>query len=107
MKAALLLSMRNLREVLISIDQLLNVLLSLLTFRPAWSDETLSAHCWRSYRDGLVFGRLLMPPIDWLFSWQSRDEVFLDENGAPITGHCRRAYLKEKARDYMPPEYRT
>lgn len=48
-----------------------------------------------------------MPMIDWLFSWQKLDPVFKDEAGNPITGHCRRAYEKEKARDYLPPEYRN
>jgi hypothetical protein len=48
----------------------MNVLVCTLTWRVGYSDETLSAHCWRSYRDGRVWGRWFMPPIDWLFSWQ-------------------------------------
>ena len=46
-----------------------------------------------------------MPPIDFMFSWQKPDAAYADKNG-PVTGHCYRAYLKEKARSYLPPEYR-
>jgi hypothetical protein len=105
-RAKFLLTLANLREILIAIDQLGNVLLCTLTMEQSWSDETLSAHTWRMYRDGKPWGRIFMPPIDWMFSWQSQEEVFLDENGQPITGHCRRAYMKERARDYLPVEYR-
>ena len=97
----------NGRELLVAIDQALNVIVCTITLQTGYSDETLSAHCWRSYRDGKVWGRLFMPPIDWLFSWQKADPQFKDEAGNVITGHCRRAYCKEKARDYLPPEYRS
>ena len=96
----------NLRELAIAFDQMINVCIGILTMRQAWSDETMSAHCWRSYRDGRIWGKWFMPPIDWAFSWQKQTEEFKDEKGALITGHCRRAYCKEKARDYLPPEYR-
>lgn len=105
-RAALLLTLLNLRELLVALDQFFNVIVGLLTLRQAWSDETLSAHCWRSYRDGKLWGRILMPPIDWMFSWQKPDPVFVDEAGEPIKGHCRRAYAKELARMYSPPEER-
>lgn len=105
-KAALILIGHNLREFLIALDQALNVVVCALTMQVGYSDETLSAHCWRAYRERKVFGRFFMPPIDWLFSWQKPIPEFLDETGAAITGHCRRAYCKEKARDYLPPEYR-
>jgi hypothetical protein len=106
LKAALVLTLLNLREFLIAVDQGLNVVVCILTMRRAWSDETLSAHCWRSYKEGKLWGRFLMPPIDWLFSRQAVDPSIKDEAGQPIKGHCRRAYEKEKARDYLPPEYR-
>jgi hypothetical protein len=101
-----MLFLRNLREFLVALDQALNVIVCMLTWQQAFSDETLSAHCWRSYRDGKIWGRILMPPIDLLFSWQKADPQFKDEKGNVITGHCRRAYCKEKARLYMPVEYR-
>ena len=96
----------NLREFLVALDQACNVLVCLLTLRRGWSDETLSAHCWRSYRDGKFFGLLLMPPIDWLFAWQKADPQYTDEAGNVITSHCRRSWCKEKARAYLPPDYR-
>jgi hypothetical protein len=96
----------NLRELLVALDQFLNVLVCLIGGQIGYSDETLSAHCWRVYRDGKPWGRILMPPIDWMFSWQKADEQYTDEEGAVITGHCRRAFMKEKARSYLPPDYR-
>lgn len=96
----------NLRELAVSFDQFVNVFLATLTGRVGSSDETLSAHCWRSYRDGRIWGHLFMPPIDWMFSWQTPDPKYLDELSKPVTGHCRRAYLKEKARAYLPADYR-
>lgn len=106
MKAYIQTFLLNLRELLVALDQALNVLVCLIGGRVGYSDETMSAHLWRCYRDGLFWGRVCMPPVDWLFSWQKLVPEFLDENDQPITGHCRRAYEKEKARDYLPPEYR-
>lgn len=103
---ALRLTLQNLREILIAIDQLANVVLCTIGLERAWSDETLSSHCWRAYRGGKPWGRILMPLIDWLFSWQAVDVEIKDEAGVPIKGHCRRAFQKERARDYLPPEYR-
>lgn len=100
------LTLLNLREILVALDQLANVLLCTIGLQRAWSDETLSAHCWRAYRDGKPWGRIFMPPIDLLFSWQAVDPSIKDENGVPIKGHCQRAFGKERARDYLPPEYR-
>jgi hypothetical protein len=104
-KALILLLLRNFRELLIALDQVLNVVVTTLTLQPAYAGETLSAHCWRAYRDGKVWGLLLMPAIDLLFSWQAADPRFKDPQGLPLKGHCRRAYEKEKAREYLPPEY--
>lgn len=104
---ALKLTLLNLREILVSLDQLLNVLLSTVCMRHAYSDETLSAHAWRAYAAGKWFGRLLMPPIDAMFFWQKPDPAYLDEHGKPITSHCRRAFEKERAKQYLPPQYRA
>jgi hypothetical protein len=106
MKPYLITLLLNLRELLVAIDQFLNVLVCLVGGRIGYSDETLSAHCWRSFREGKFWGRVCMPPIDWMFSWQKSDPAYVDDSNVPITGHCRRAYEKEKARDYLPPEYR-
>lgn len=95
----------NAVQFAVALDQALNVIVGTLTGRQAYCDESLSAHCWRSYRDGKVWGKLFMPPIDLLFSWQKPDPE-ITEDGVPIEGHCRRAYMKEKMRRYMPPEYR-
>lgn len=104
------------RQVLLLVDQGGNVLLgigavgrALWTGRPAnvgYADETLSAHAWRSYDSGKVWGRLLMPPIDWLFLWQSQDEEVNRMAGRPVTRHCERAFYKELIRREMPPDYR-
>jgi hypothetical protein len=93
----------NLQQALIALDCLANVLVSTLTGNEGFATETLSAHAWRA-RDKPL-GRFFIPPIDWLFSWQKPDPAYSDENG-PVTGHCRRAFLKERARSYLPAEYR-
>ena len=74
-------------QVLIALDQLLNALLF------GYADETLSARCYRAHRDGKVFGKLFMRPIDLLFFWQG-------------PGHCKNAYIKEFERKNYPEEYR-
>lgn len=79
-------------QFLIAIDQLLNVLVTPFQ-RTAWADETLSARAFRADRDGKVFGRIFRPTIDWIFFWQD--------------GHCAIAYLREKQRAQVPPEYRN
>lgn len=80
-------------QVLIAFDQLVNALIPPLTGTVSMADETLSARCYRAWRDGRVWGRLMLPVIDWLFKWQT-------------TEHCRHAYLKERERRNLPPEYR-
>lgn len=72
----------------------------------AYADETLSAHAWRAYHRGRIWGLLCMPLIDLLFIWQGQDEDVNRAAGQPVTGHCRRAYWKERLRRDMPPEYR-
>lgn len=98
--------MHNLEQLLIALDQVLRVLIALFSASKGWADETMSAHCWRCYRDGKPWGKLLMPFVDWLFAWQAVDPLIVDENGEPITGHCRRAFEKELKRGNLPPEYR-
>lgn len=85
----------------ICFDQFVNCFLSLLlpwAWGGVWADETLSCRCYRTWRDGKPMGRLMMPVIDLLFSWQK----------LPVgaIGHCHGAYLKEKTRYNAPPEIR-
>lgn len=103
---ALTVTLLNLRELLVALDQALNVIICALTLRVGYSDETMSAHAWRSDRDGKLWGRFFRPIIDALFSWQAKDPAFKDEAGNVVASHCHRAYLKEKSRAYLPPEYR-
>lgn len=88
--AALLLAYGQ--QVFLALDQLANALIPPLDGTVSYADETLSARCYRAHRDGKVFGRLFMRPIDLLFFWQGRD-------------HCRNAYVKEFERKNYPSEY--
>ena len=82
-------------QVFLALDQLANVLSPPLDGTVGYADETLSARCYRAHRDGKIFGRMFMPPIDWLFGlWQG-------------PGHCKNAYIKEFERKNYPDEYRT
>ena len=82
-------------QILLWIDQGANVLIPPLDGTIGYADETLSARCYRAHRDGKIFGRMFMPPIDWLFGlWQG-------------PGHCKNAYIKEFERKNYPDEYRT
>lgn len=94
------------RQVGIALDQLLNAIIPPVEGCLSYADETLSARCWRSYRDGRIAGRYVMPIFDAMFSWQSLDPLIVDEYKVPIRGHCRRAYWKEVQRRNEPPEYR-
>jgi hypothetical protein len=88
-------------QVFISLDQTLNVLLSIPfpnAWRGAWADETLSCRAYRAWRDGAWMGRVFMPLIDWLFFWQKQEPG--------VIGHCHGAYLKERAKYNHPPEMR-
>jgi hypothetical protein len=85
--------MRYPQEVGIAFDQLINALIPpVLTL--SFSDETLSARTFRAARRGRLVGRLAMPVIDFLFRWQG------------VKNHCEMAYIKEKERRGLPPEYR-
>lgn len=88
----------NAVQLFIAVDQLCNVLLTLLTTK-AWADETLSSRAWRADVHGLWFGRIFRPLIDVLFFWQPiRPDAI---------GHCHQAYLRERARAGLPPEFRS
>jgi hypothetical protein len=100
--------LHNLNQLLIALDQVIRVLLALVSNTKGWADETLSAYCWRLYRDGKPWGLWWMPKIDRTFAlWQGPDPDVPDDSGALIPEHCRRAYFKEKLRRNLPPEYRT
>lgn len=78
-------------QLFISVDQLLNVLLTPF-HSGTWADETLSSRAYRAHSSGKRWGRLLMPAIDTIFFWQER--------------HCEGAYIKERERIHMAPESR-
>jgi hypothetical protein len=80
-------------QIALAVDQLLNALIPPLTGTLSYADETLSARCYRAWRDGRAWGRVLLPVIDFLFRWQTSE-------------HCRKAYVKEQERRNLPPEYR-
>ena len=81
-------------QLFIAFDQLANALIPPIDGTLSWADETLSARCYRAHRDGKIFGRLFMPPIDLLFFWQG-------------PGPCKNAYIKEFDRKNYPSEYRA
>lgn len=74
-------------QILLSLTQLLNAVTG------GSAGETLSARCYRAWRDGRLWGRILCPLIDDMFFWQIR--------------HCHSAYLKTLARLNLPSEYST
>ena len=80
-------------QVFLALDQLANALIPPIDGTIGYADETLSARCYRAHRDGKIFGRIFMPPIDLLFFWQGPN-------------HCKNAYLKEFDRQNYPSEYR-
>lgn len=93
-----------LQQVLIAVDQVINAVFG------GWADETISA---RAYRRGIKAkeaGRWTL----WRMWWAVIDALFIFEtvwlryrNGLwPVTGHCQMAYIAEKTRAQLPPEYR-
>jgi len=80
-------------QIFIGLDQFANTLPPPIDGTVGYADETLSARCYRAHRDGKIFGRLFMPPIDFVFGlWQG-------------PGHCKNAYIKEFERKNYPSEY--
>lgn len=80
------------QQIFIAADQLVNALIPPFGAL-SYADETLSARTYRAARDGRIMGRLFLPIIDALFRWQTKE-------------HCKHAYLKERDRQNLPPEYR-
>lgn len=78
--------MKFLLQLLISIDQLLNVLLG------GWADETLSSRAYRAWYDKKPFGLVFKPLIDTIFFFQK--------------DHCFNAYMSERLDRQQPPENR-
>lgn len=76
-------------NLFIAIDQLINAVFG------GWSDETMSSHAYRLWRDEKPWGYVLKPLYDALFVWQAWD-----------LNHCERAYVKERDRVHLPPEMR-
>ena len=82
-------------QVFIGFDQFINALIPPIGGTLSWADETLSARSYRAHRDGRLFGKLTMPPIDFVFGlWQGPE-------------HCKNAWRKEIERRNLPPEYRA
>jgi hypothetical protein len=81
------------RQILLAGDQLVNAFIPPLTGTVSMSGETLSARCYRAWRDGRTWGRLLLPVIDTLFFWQD--------------AHCHDAYINTLERRHLPDEYRN
>lgn len=75
-------------NVAVAFDQLINAICG------GSCDESISAHAYRLWVRERPLG-WLKPVIDALFFWQK----------AP-GGHCQRAYDRERARYYLPKEYR-
>ena len=76
--------MNKLKQVLIALDQLVNTMLG------GWADETLSSRAYRMSRTGKHWPRRV---IDWIFFWE------LD--------HCKAAFVSERERAHLPPEFRV
>lgn len=74
-------------QLVISIDQLFNVLLG------GYADETLSSRAWRAYYDKKPFGLVFKPVIDTIF--------FFDKD------HCFKSFLSERLDRQQPPENRS
>lgn len=80
----------NLKQLLIALDQVINVLVSLVSGNKGWADETMSARAWRHYERGER--EWVKTLIDTLF--------WFDKN------HCYESYLSEIERRHSPPESR-
>lgn len=74
-------------QVLVAIDQLANALTG------GWADETFSSRTYRMACDHGGKWTTLKRFIDTLFFWQKGS-------------HCWEAYLSERDRRHLPPEFR-
>lgn len=83
--------LHNIKQLLIALDQLANVLIGLVCGYRSWADETLSAKAYRlELERDRTWARKL---IDGLF--------FFDKN------HCRTSYESEVLKRQMPPSMRN
>ncbi len=77
-------------QILIAFDQLL------CTFLGGWADESLSSYAWRLKQKNKYWGKIWVPIIDWLFFVSVKE-----------TNHCYNAYMAERKRAQLPPEFRN
>lgn len=81
----------NAWQLLVSIDQLLNVVTGLLAMKAVYADETLSS---RMHRRRLAGKPTVADVIDTVFKCLGDKD------------HCRESYESERLRRQMPPELR-
>lgn len=90
---------RNLHQVVIAIDQLINTLLSVIIglcngTHEGYADETMSAYLYRHkhYWYANIFRRFV-------------DVIFYFPNGCNFH-HCQDSYESEVMRSHLPPDFR-
>jgi hypothetical protein len=87
--------LRQLKQILIAIDQVANTLVPPWKGpHRGWADETLSSRSWRRSGHSTAW-RISQRCIDWFFL------VFFRERS-----HCFESYVSERIRAHMPPELR-
>ncbi|MGH1461229.1 MAG: hypothetical protein ACRBB6_04255 [Neptuniibacter sp.] len=86
--------LRQLLQILIAFDQLINTVIGLLilpfTHTVHWADETISSVCHRWSVQGYEHPKALVNDI---FPWQE--------------DHCKEAYESERNDRHLPPELRN
>lgn len=75
------------KQVLISLDQLINTCLG------GWADETLSARCYRNSKKGYWYAKLGVKILDFIFKPWDKE-------------HCKESYQSELKRTHLPCEFR-
>jgi hypothetical protein len=80
------------KQLLIAIDQVFNVLLYIPSDGFGYADETLSARIWRNQNKNRFY-KVALVVVNGLFFWQAN--------------HCRGAYFAELMRKHLPREYRN
>jgi len=90
---------QKLWQLLIALDQLVNVVVSLLLPWSAigWADETITARAWRLEQYS-AWWRSARVVIDWIFTILS----FGKERD-----HCQNSHLSEQVRARLPAVYRA
>ena len=82
--------LHNLKQLLIALDQLANVLIGMLCGYKSYSDETLSAKAYRlELERGRTWARKLIDALFWF-----------DKN------HCKESYESEVLKRQLPPSMR-